>query len=186
MFVRTPRLTLRPGWPEDAPELAQAIGHEGVVRNLARAPWPYALADAEAFLADFGGPETPRFVICAHAAGSVRIIGMVGVEPLASAAHELGYWITPDAQGRGYATEAARGALAAAHALGIRRVEAGHFVDNPASGRVLRKLGFVPTGELRMTQSRGRGGEVETVRFTRELADQPACDDDPARTRMAA
>src|SRR3989344_9521016 len=39
MFARTERLLLRPGWQEDAPALAKAIGEEGVVRNLATAPW---------------------------------------------------------------------------------------------------------------------------------------------------
>ena len=40
MFVRTDRLLLRPGWPEDAPALAAAIGEERIVRKLATAPWP--------------------------------------------------------------------------------------------------------------------------------------------------
>ena len=40
MFARTKRLTLRPGWPEDAPALTQAIGHEAVIAKLTRAPWP--------------------------------------------------------------------------------------------------------------------------------------------------
>ena len=47
MFARTKRLTLRPGWPEDAPALSQAIGHECVATRLARVPWPYALGDAQ-------------------------------------------------------------------------------------------------------------------------------------------
>src|SRR4029453_3588759 len=51
MFARTERLLLRPGWAEDAPALARAIADEQVVRNLATAPWPFALEDAEAFLA---------------------------------------------------------------------------------------------------------------------------------------
>ena len=51
MFARTKRLTLRPGWPEDAPALSQAIGHESVATRLARVPWPYALGDAQSFLA---------------------------------------------------------------------------------------------------------------------------------------
>ncbi|MBA3730647.1 MAG: GNAT family N-acetyltransferase, partial [Sphingomonas sp.] len=41
MFTRTARLLLRPGWAEDAPALAAAIGDERIVRNLATAPWPY-------------------------------------------------------------------------------------------------------------------------------------------------
>ena len=51
MFARTPRLLLRPGWMEDAPMLARTIGDPSVLRNLTRAPSPYGLDDAEAFLA---------------------------------------------------------------------------------------------------------------------------------------
>ena len=50
MFARTPRLLLRPGWMEDAPALAQAIGDPAVLRNLTRVPSPYGLEDALAFL----------------------------------------------------------------------------------------------------------------------------------------
>ena len=51
MFTRTPRLLLRPGFPEDAPALAAAIADEAIVRNLASVPWPYGMRDAEAYLA---------------------------------------------------------------------------------------------------------------------------------------
>ena len=53
--------------------------------------------------------------------------------------------------------------LSVARALGHRRIEASHFLDNPASGRVLRKLGFTPTGEHRLRRSEGRGTVVTTV-----------------------
>jgi RimJ/RimL family protein N-acetyltransferase len=48
MFVRTDRLLLRPGWIEDAPALARALGDEAIARNTAHIPWPYTVADAEA------------------------------------------------------------------------------------------------------------------------------------------
>ena len=52
------------------------------------------------------------------------------------------YW------GLGYASEAARALMDwGRDQLGARVFVAGHFADNPASGKVLRKLGFVPTGE---------------------------------------
>ena len=38
MFARTPRLLLRPGFPEDAPALAAAIADETIARNLAVGP----------------------------------------------------------------------------------------------------------------------------------------------------
>ena len=63
MFARTERLLLRPGWAEDAPALARAIADETVVRNLATAPWPYSLEDAEAFLASPRDPAMPSFLI---------------------------------------------------------------------------------------------------------------------------
>ena len=43
MFARTPRLLLRPGFPEDAPALVAAIADQAIVRNLATAPWPYRM-----------------------------------------------------------------------------------------------------------------------------------------------
>jgi len=185
MFVRTPRLTLRPGWPEDAPELTRAMAHESVIRNLSRAPWPYGLADAEEFLGRWGGPLTSRFLICAREGRDAPIVGMIGVEPSESGPYELGYWIAPEAQGRGYATEAGRGVLAAVRAMGVRHVVAGHYTDTPASGRVLRKLGFRATGAVEQTYSRGRGAHAPCARYSCDLAGSDAPDADPD-VRMAA
>ncbi|WP_448663820.1 GNAT family N-acetyltransferase [Sphingomonas sp. CJ20] len=185
MFVRTPRLTLRPGWPEDAPALAHAIGHESVVRNLAMPPWPYPIEAAEAFLANTPEPTEPRFLVFEHQAGTIRLIGSMSIGPYKDAPHEFGYWFTPDAWGRGYATEAGRAVLQAARARGIRRVSAGHFIDNPASGRVLRKLGFRPTGRIDTMYSRGRGCDVATVQFERDLACDE-CDMSDPDNRLAA
>ena len=185
MFVRTPRLTLRPGWAEDAPELARAIGHESVVRNLAMPPWPYPVEAAETFLTHFGDPTEPKFLILEHQGGTVRIIGVMGVGQHRENPHELGYWLTPDAWGKGYATEAGRGVLRAARARGIRHVTAGHFIDNPASGRVLRKLGFRPTGQIESMFSRGRGCEVASARYELDLS-EGACGQVDPDARMAA
>lgn len=185
MFVRTQRLTLRPGWAEDAPELARAIGHETVVRNLARAPWPYTIEAAETFASSFEAATEPKFLIFEHREGALRLIGGIGVGPFENEPYEFGYWLTPDAWGRGYATEAGAAVLRAARAAGIRRVVAGHFLDNPASGRVLRKLGFRATGRVTSVYSRGRGVALPSARFELELADGGLADNDP-RNRMAA
>src|SRR3546814_6508816 len=70
---------------------------------------------------------------------------------------ELGYWVARSYWGLGYATEAGRHMLDLARTLGIPRLTAAHFVDNPASGAVLRKLGFRPTGRRIERASLGRG-----------------------------
>ncbi|WP_174520756.1 GNAT family N-acetyltransferase [Sphingomonas soli] len=169
MFVRTERLTLRPAWAEDAPQLAQAIGHEEVVRNLARAPWPYPIEAAESYVQSFADPAEPKFLVFEHQGGGIRLIGGMGIAARRDDPHELGYWFTPDAWGRGYATEAGAAVLRAARAAGIRRVTASHYVDNPASGRVLRKLGFLPTGRITQLYSRGRGGEAPSIGYAIDL-----------------
>jgi len=59
MFARTERLLLRPGFPEDAPALATAIADHGILRNLATAPSPFMLRDAEAYLVRPRDPVLP-------------------------------------------------------------------------------------------------------------------------------
>lgn len=166
MFAVTKRLLLRPGWKEDAPALAAAIADERIVRNLATAPWPYRLEDAEAFLAQPGDPRYPTFLVFDRTADPVRLVGSVGFRRCAGGEPELGYWIASDRWGEGLAAEAAEAALAAARAsFGHRRIIGGHFADNPASGRVLAKLGFRPTGRIMRRFCLARGREVDGPEF---------------------
>ena len=181
MFARTKRLTLRPGWPEDARALCEAIGHETVVSKLARAPWPYALGDAETFLARPRGGNDPAFLILLHDGADTRLIGGIGIQAESDGTQQLGYWLTPDAWGRGYATEAGRAVIAMArHALGYKQLHAWHFADNPASGRVLTKLGFRPTGRIEPRPSLARGGTAPGVGYALDL-DGGQASDDPMR-----
>ena len=172
MFARTSRLTLRPGWPEDAPALTAAIAHESVAFKLSRLPWPYTLDHAESWLT--APPENggEHFLLIAHDRGPEPVlVGGMGLHPAEAEwaqGLEIGYWLTPAAWGRGYATEAGRALVdIARHALGQRRLLGRHMVDNPASGHVLRKLGFVPTGQGRLP-CLARGEVVDCATF--ELA----------------
>ena len=166
MFARTERLLLRPGWAEDAPALARAIADEAIVRNLSTAPWPFALRDAEAFLAAPRDPVLPAFLIFERTDGAPVLVGSCGLGRRPSGAVELGYWIAREHWGRGFATEAAVALLDIARTLGLDPLEASYFVDNPASGRVLEKLGFCPTGlrAPRYSCARGRDGEAVLMR----------------------
>jgi len=177
MFVRTPRLLLRPGWIEDAPALATAIGEEAIVRNLARVPYPYEETDAHAFLAMGEDARLPRLLVFARTLGAPRLIGGCGLHLEADGDVALGYWIARPHWGLGYATEAARAVLALGRTLGHRRIVAGHFTDNPASGHVLRKLGFRPTGRVVPRRSLARGGEVDCALY--EHAEDDSAGDRP-------
>ena len=162
MFARTERLLLRPGWAEDAPALASAIADEMIVRNLATAPWPYGLRDAEAFLAQPRDPVLPSFLIFERTDAAPKLVGSCGLGRRPSGSVELGYWIARPHWGRGYATEAARALIDIARALGFSRLEGSHFLDNPASARVLEKLGFQPLGIIAPRMSCARGVEAPT------------------------
>ena len=174
MFARTERLFLRPGWMEDAVELQSMIADKAVVRNLATAPWPYALDDARTFLQRPASPSEPSFLITLRTGGAPKIIGGAGIGTQADGSLELGYWIARPYWGLGFATEAARAVLGIARAMNLPRLTASHMVDNPASGKVLRKLGFEPTGRIVNRYSAGRGSSVATVEYAE--SDATDCD----------
>jgi RimJ/RimL family protein N-acetyltransferase len=160
MFTRTARLLLRPGWAEDASALVAALGSERIVRNLAKAPWPYRRADAEGYLAGEHDPLLPSLLIFQRTDRAPVLVGGCGLGRLPSGGVQLGYWIAVPFWGRGYATEAGGALVDIARALRVPRLQASFFLDNPASGRVLEKLGFEPTGVTAPLLSRGRGCEA--------------------------
>ena len=170
MFHRSQRLLLRPVWPEDWQLVLDGIADEGVVRNLASAPWPYGESDARAFTALPIEPQYPRFLITR--ASDAALIGCIGIDrsDAFDDGAELGYWIAREHWGQGYATEAGHAVLTIARTLGYTRVMAMHFLDNPASGRVLEKLGFVSTGVTSMRHSCARGEEAPAHEYALEFA----------------
>lgn len=185
MFMRSERLFLRPGWPEDWEEVLARISDGSVARNLTRTPWPYAPDDARAFAAKPQDKRLPHFLITLPTlAEPARVIGCIALGQ-----HEndvvLGYWIAREHWGQGYASEAGRAILQLAKVLGHRRIVANHFADNPASGQVLRKLGFCPTGRIAPRYSMARGELAQAIEYTAMLGEPCDCDDDPPMKRAA-
>jgi RimJ/RimL family protein N-acetyltransferase len=167
--IGTERLILRKPRRTDAAQMAKLADDIGVARALSSMPHPYGQADAEAFLvraADIDWNADARFAIEHRTEGFIGMLGFdrtknhAATDPLGP---ELGYWLGRPYWGRGYATEAARGALQWASTDWRRRVVvAGHFADNPASGEVLVKAGFLYTGEVQPRVSKARGEPVPT------------------------
>src|SRR5688500_8064127 len=160
MFTRTERLLLRPGWAEDAPALAATIADERIVRNLATAPWPYRLRDAEAYLAQPRNPLLPSFLVFERTDGEPRLVGSCGLARRASGAAGLGDWTARPFWGSCFATEASSALVDIARALRRQRLEASHFSDNPSSGRGLEKLGCEALGIIALRLSCARNEEA--------------------------
>ncbi len=163
MFMRTDRLFLRPVFPEDWRDVYRGIADFGVVSMLARAPWPYGAIDAKVHCRKPAPVGALKFSVTLPALSGAPVIGQIGIER-DEEGYELGYWIGRRWQRRGYASEAVRGVLDMAAALGVDRVNAGHFLENTASGKVLKANGFIETGEIRPTQCAARGGEAVLAR----------------------
>jgi RimJ/RimL family protein N-acetyltransferase len=175
MFIRSERLFLRPGWPEDWEELVSRISDRAVVQNLAAGAWPYTARAARAFAAKLQHKRYPQFVVTLPSGEGSQLIGCAGLRRGEQGA-ELGYWIAPERWGQGYATEAGRAVLSLARTLGHRLITALHFTDNPASGQVLRKLGFSSTGEIRQQMCPARGYHVPSRVHRRDLGAPSDCD----------
>jgi RimJ/RimL family protein N-acetyltransferase len=161
--LRTVRLDLRPLAMGDAPRLAALANDFDVVGMTGSMPYPYTLADAEAFVRHAGDADPSReamFVIELPGEGP---IGTVGLDPDGVLSIEVGYWLGRPYWDRGYATEALTAVLAwARDGWGRRCVTARHFADNPASGAVLIKAGFLYTGRVGPGPCRARGEDVPT------------------------
>ena len=151
--LQTERLTLRVHALSDIPALMPLIGAREVAATTLRIPHPYTEADAQDFIADtqedFSSGSGLRLGIVLRE--SDTLCGGVGlrIEP-DHRRSELGYWIGVPYWGNGYATEAARAVVKYGFGtLRLHRIFASHFANNPASARVLRKIGMRHEGSLR-------------------------------------
>ncbi len=166
--IETERLRLRPVRMSDARCVAHYAGDPEVARMASAIPTPYLDCAAEGWIMTLNArkPLGEDFVFAIED-GADGLVGVIGAHKgrHGSAGFDVGYWIGRPYWGRGYATEALRGFVSEARALGP--LTAGHFADNPASGRVLEKGGFAYTGETQNSFSIGRGarGLVRRLRY---------------------
>jgi ribosomal-protein-alanine N-acetyltransferase len=148
----TRRLCLRPYNLSDASEMVR-LANDREVARYTLIPYPYTREMAETWI----GTHVPRFqqgarVTCAVTRLEDRqLVGTVGlgIDPSHDKA-ELHYWLGKEFWNQGYATEAARRVVQYGfEALALHRIQASHSTENPASGRVLRKLGMCYEGRMR-------------------------------------
>jgi ribosomal-protein-alanine N-acetyltransferase len=157
--LETERLLLRPQETGDAARLALLLGDYDVARNLATVPHPYTEEDAKEFIArateDRARGLSHSFAVTVKPEG--LLVGGCGLRLKDDSVFEFGYWLGKPYWGNGYATEAVRRLMDFAfRELDAPLLRAGWFHDNPASGRVLDKLGAAPAGaEQRDCLARG-------------------------------
>ncbi len=142
----TERLLLRSLTLEDAADVQRLAGDRDIALMVLRIPHPYEDGMAEEWIracADaYKKDEAINFAITLRT--DRKLIGTIGLElEQENERAELGYWIGKPYWNLGYATEAARAVVAYSfEVLKLNRIYAYHFTRNPASGRVLEKIGM--------------------------------------------
>jgi RimJ/RimL family protein N-acetyltransferase len=145
MPLDTAPLHLRRPVERDADAIIAIAGDWEVARRLARVPHPYTDADVRFFFNQVV-PNEPTWAILWRQTS--RLIGMMSLVPAPDGrSAELGYYIARDHWGLGVATEAALAITRVGfESFGYLKLTSGYHADNPASGRVLAKLGFTIVG----------------------------------------
>jgi RimJ/RimL family protein N-acetyltransferase len=158
--ILTERLILRPLELGDAPRVAKLTSEPDVARMVAMIPIPHLPICAEGWILIMRAraPLGLDYVYAVELPGE-GLIGCVGAHARPSRdAAAFGYWIGQPYWGRGFATEAAGAAAREARSFGS--VMAWWFLDNPASGRVLEKIGFADSGRTEPVFSLARGASA--------------------------
>lgn len=151
--LETPRLILRPFALADAPDVQRLANDRDIASTTMNIPHPYEDGMAEAWIAmqdaRFALGELVVFAIVARATRT--LLGSIGLTIQTEHERaELGYWMGKPFWGGGYCTEAAAAVVGYAFGtLELNRVYAHHLTRNPASGRVMQKIGMHHEGRLR-------------------------------------
>jgi RimJ/RimL family protein N-acetyltransferase len=171
--LETERLLLRPFQESDAVAVERLAGVREVADTTLNIPHPYPAGGGLQWIATHGAAWARRqnltLAICSQAPPN-DLLGAINLSLSLMHLHgEIGYWIGASSWGHGFATEASRALVAYAFdELGLHRVQGRHFIRNPASGRVLQKLGMSLEGVHR--DAYRRWGAFESVALYAVLA----------------
>ena len=149
---QTAQLFLRPFTLDDAPVVQRLAGAPEVASTTLNIPHPYESGMAEAWIESHEAAwDANERVTLAMTTEGDEVVGAVTLH--LNSKHrraELGYWVGLPYWGRGYATEASEALLGFGFdVLGLNRIQAHHITRNPASGRVMQKLGMEFEGIIR-------------------------------------
>lgn len=149
------RLRLRPLTIDDVGEVARLAGRREIASTTSSIPHPYSEELAREWIETRTGNDL-GVVYAVTLKSHCGFVGTIGLrlDP-ENAQAEMGFWIDVDCWGKGYATEAGKLILRLAFEdLQLNRVYARHMARNPASGKVLAKIGMKHEGVLRQAMKK--------------------------------
>jgi RimJ/RimL family protein N-acetyltransferase len=143
--ISTERLVIAPLQAADAFQLVVLTNDPLGAAGLSQLPQPFTLADAQDFIAL---PRAKKGCFAAVRVGANGpFVGCVGAVVHGPTDIELGFWIGVPYHGKHYGAEAARAMLGLMReAFPDKRIVAECPRENSASWRLLKRLGFSPSG----------------------------------------
>ncbi|TCZ80883.1 N-acetyltransferase [Paenibacillus albiflavus] len=150
--ITTNRLILRLFQQSDAEAVAKLCNNYNLYKSTLYLPYPYAIEDAltwmERHLDNFNANRSYEFAVTDKESG--KLYGAIALSNNQNFNNgEIAYWIGEEYWGNGYATEAAEAIVQFAFDEKLyHKVFARYFSSNPASGRVIEKLGMKKEGIL--------------------------------------
>jgi RimJ/RimL family protein N-acetyltransferase len=168
--IRSARLLLRPFEPADAEAVRKLADDFAVSRSTLNIPYPYPRGAAERWIASHRRNWELR-TSASYAitlAGPDLLLGAVTLTSIHRRLAELGYWTGSAHWNRGYCSEAV-GAIIdfAFERLGITKIVAEHLRGNPASGRVMQKVGMRYVGSRRKPDRGGNPAAMEIYEISK-------------------
>ena len=173
--LETKRLVLRPFSPSDAEAQQVIINDREIAANTRSIEYPYPEGAALAWIGKHAElwkkGESAIFAICLKSNG--KLTGAIGLEIEEQDQNaELGYWLGRNYWGQGICSEAAAEVVRFGfETLALHKIHAHHMTRNPASGRVLEKIGMKKEGLLRSHVR--KWGVFEDIEIYGMLASDP-------------
>jgi len=137
-------LALRRFSLSDAYQVAELAGDKRVSMTTLNIPYPYSLPAAQEWILSLAGQDSQRksLVLAVEKKEIGELIGAVSLVSIEGNKAEIGYWIGHPYWGNGYCTLAVKCLIEYAQtSLGIEYFYAEFLATNPASGKVMTKMG---------------------------------------------
>ena len=157
-----PKLTIRPFVAADSAQVQTLVSDARVAKMAGNIPYPYPQGCAQDWIASHAaqhrsGTAIIRAIVCSD---TMQCVGAISIDQMSrglNSSGNLGYWVGVPYWNRGFCESAGRVILELAEKeYAMKRLVAAHHIDNPASSRVLEKLGFKELEPQRISNLAGQ------------------------------
>ena len=169
-IIKTQRLTLRPFTKDDSADVQKLVGNVNVSKSMLSIPHPYDDRQATEWIAchQLQWYQKLALTYAVVYSDTNDLVGSVSLMDIARGEASLGYWIGEPYWNMGFCTEASTAIIRFAFkAMKLKKLTANHATNNPASGKVMRKVGMAYVGHSKVRRLNGHEVAIERYEIQR-------------------